>query len=117
VSVSKRKALISYSAINTNNASLNTYNKQYYFNGGEVIRVSTCANSSFGASVGSGDTYLRLFKQSGGVYSEVASSNDAEGCGTASELVYNVPTAGYYQVRAGCSGNTNCSAALVVYSE
>lgn len=117
VSISKRKALAPYGASNTNNASLNTYNKQYYFNGGEVIRVSTCANSSFGASVGSGDTYLRLFKQSGGIYSEVASSNDAGGCGTASELVYNVPTAGYYQVRAGCSGNTSCSATFAVYSE
>lgn len=117
VSISRRKGQVTYSASNTNNAAQNTYNKQYYFNGGEVIRVSTCSNSSAGASVSSGDTFLRLFKQSAGVYSEVASNNDGTGCGTASELVYTIPLAGYYQIRAGCLSNSSCSATFTVYSE
>lgn len=119
VSISKRKGQVSYSALNTNNASQNTYNKQYFFNGGEVIRVSTCSNSSAGASVSSGDTMLRLFKQTSASpgYVEVASNNDAAGCGTASELVYSIPSAGYYQVRAGCVSNSSCSATFTVYGE
>jgi hypothetical protein len=119
VGIARRKGQVTYSAINTNNAGQNTYNKQYFFNGGEVIRVSTCSNSSYGASVSSGDTYLRLFKQisTSPGYAEVASNNDAPGCGTASELVYTVPTAGYYQIRAGCLSNSSCSATFTVYGE
>jgi len=119
VSISKRKGQVTYSAINTNNATQNTYNKQYFFNGGEVIRASSCSNSSYGASVASGDTFLRLYRQisTSPGYSEVASNNDAAGCGTASELSYTVPMAGYYQIRAGCAGNTSCNATFTVYVE
>ncbi|WP_143075951.1 hypothetical protein [Stigmatella erecta] len=119
VSVSKRKGQVTYSALNTNGALLNTYNKQYFFDGGDVIRVSTCTNSSYGASVTSGDTFLRLFKQTSTStgYTEVALSDNAAGCGTASELTYLVPSAGYYQIRAGCAGNSSCNATFVVYKE
>jgi hypothetical protein len=119
VGISRRKGQVTYSAINTNNATQNTYNKQYFFNGGEVIRASTCSNSSYGASVASGDTFLRLYKQTSASpgYSEVAFNNDASGCGSASELSYTVPSAGYYQLRAGCAGNTSCNATFTVYVE
>ncbi len=118
VSIARRKALVSFSVSNTNNASINTFNKQYYFNGGEVVRVSTCAYNSYGATA-SGDTYLRLFKQNAGVYSEVA-ANDTElgsSCGTAAEIVYSIPSPGYYQFRAGCATNTACSGTVAVYVE
>jgi hypothetical protein len=117
VGISRRKGQVTFSATNTNGALQNTYNKQYFFNGGETIRVGTCANSSFGASVTSGDTYLRLFKQVNGVYSQVAVSDNAPGCGTDSEIVYTIPTAGYYQVRAGCVSNSSCAGTFTVYSE
>ncbi|WP_147469441.1 hypothetical protein [Corallococcus sp. AB045] len=115
--ISRRKAVVPYSASNTNAARQNTFNKQYYFNGGEVIRVSTCASNAYGSSVSSGNTVLRLFQQVAGIYSEVASNDDAPGCGSASELLYEVPSAGYYQIRAGCAGNTSCSASFTVYGE
>ena len=117
VSISRRKGQVAFSATNTNSALQNTYNKQYFFNGGETIRASTCSNSSFGASVTSGDTYLRLFKQTNGAYSQVGSSDNATGCGTDSEIVYTVPTSGYYQVRAGCVSNSSCAGTFTVYSE
>ncbi|RKH79814.1 hypothetical protein D7Y21_33165 [Corallococcus sp. AB045] len=60
---------------------------------------------------------MRLFQQVAGIYSEVASNDDAPGCGSASELLYEVPSAGYYQIRAGCAGNTSCSASFTVYGE
>ncbi|WP_375754334.1 hypothetical protein [Corallococcus exercitus] len=117
VAVSRRKGVTPYSASITNSARQNTFNKQYYFDGGETIRVSTCESNALGASVGNGNTYLRLFQQVAGVYFEVASNDDAAGCGSASELIYTAPAAGNYQVRAGCAGNTACSANFAVYSE
>ncbi|MFL5343716.1 MAG: hypothetical protein ACJ8AT_02935 [Hyalangium sp.] len=38
-------------------------------------------------------------------------------CELQAELVYTVPTAGYYQVRIGCAANKACSGNLAVYVE
>jgi hypothetical protein len=116
LAISRRRALISFSARNTNNAVLNTYNKQFKFDAGDVVRVSTCAANAYGASA-TGDTYLRLFHLVSGAYSEVASNNDGQGCGSAAELVYTIPQAGYYQFRVGCAENTACSGNVAVYVE
>lgn len=116
VAISRRRALISFNAKNTNNAVLNTYNKQFKFDAGDVIRVSTCAANAHGASA-TGDTYLRLFQLVSGMYSEVASNNDGQGCGSAAEIVYTIPQAGYYQFRVGCAENTACSGNVAVYVE
>jgi hypothetical protein len=116
VAISRQKGAYSFSVTNTNNATINTFNKQLSFNAGEVVRISTCASNSYGASASS-DTYLRLFRNASGVYSQVASSDNAAGCGTASEIVYTIPTSGYYQFRAGCIANTSCSGTVTVYVE
>ncbi|NOK02961.1 MULTISPECIES: hypothetical protein [Myxococcus] len=119
VAIARRKgAPVFFSASNTNNAQVNTFNKQYSFTGGEVVRVSTCGVSSTGAAA-SGDTYLRLYRNVNGVFTLVASNDTAAtlGCGTAAEIVYSVPASGYYQFRAGCAGNTACSGNVTVYVE
>lgn len=119
VSIARRKAApVAFSVSNTNNASINTFNKQYSFNGGDVVRVSTCAYNSTGASA-TGDTYLRLYQNNAGVYTQVATNDTAVtgSCGTAAEIVYTIPTAGYYQFRVGCAANTTCSGNVAVYVE
>ncbi len=121
VAISRRRgAPIAFNAANTHNASINTYNKQYYFNGGDVVRVSTCGYNATGATA-SGDTYLRLYRNNGGVFTQVAANNSAQQsidfCDTAAEILYTVPSSGYYQIRAGCDANTACSGNLVVYVE
>ncbi|WP_157758734.1 hypothetical protein [Cystobacter fuscus] len=119
IALSRRKATFAAPSLrNTRDATVNTFNKQYYFNGGDVVRVSTCGATALGASA-SGDTLLRLFQQSNGGYTTEVANNDNAGepCASAAELVYSVPSAGYYQIRVGCAGNTACSATVAVYTE
>lgn len=121
VAYSTRKGLYTVPTLsNTNNANVNTYNKQYYFNGGDTVRVSTCTYNAYGASA-TGDTYLRLFQQINGQFTtQVAENNNTTStatCANAAEIVYNIPSSGYYQIRAGCSTNTSCSGNVAVYVE
>lgn len=119
VAISRRKGTYILSASNTDNATINTINKQFYLNGGETIRVSTCALEATGASA-VGDTYLRLFVNNGGVLTEVASNDNAVSacsCGTASLILFTATLSGYYQVRAGCALNTSCSGTVAIYGE
>jgi len=119
VALARRKgAPVAFNVGNTNNAQVNTFNKQYFFNGGELVRVSTCAYNSTG-STATGDTYLRLYQNNGGVFTLVASNDNSVAgvCGTAAEIVYSVPSSGYYQFRAGCAANTACSGNVTVYVE
>jgi len=119
VAISRRKAAPSaFSVSNTNNAQVNTFNQQYSFAAGDVIRASTCSVNAAGATA-SGDTYLRLYRNDGGVFTQVMTNDTAAtgSCGTAAEIIYQVPTAGYYQTRVGCSANTACSGNLAVYVE
>jgi hypothetical protein len=119
VAISRRRGEpLYFEAANTNNATVNTYNKQYHFNGGDVVRLSTCGSSATGANA-IGDTFLRLYQNSAGLFYEVAANDtaDAGGCGVAAEIVYTVPFSGYYQVRMGCAANTPCAGNLAVYVE
>lgn len=119
VAISRQKGAYAFSASNTNDATVNTINKQIFFNGGETIRASTCTNEAAGASA-TNDTYLRLFSNNGGVLTQIAANNNANstcGCGTASLILFTAPTSGFYQVRAGCSLNTSCSGTVAIYSE
>ncbi len=116
VALSRSKGAFNFSVDNTNSATINTYNKQLSFNAGDVVRISTCGNNAYGASA-TGDTYLRLFKNVSGLYSEVASGDNAVGCGTAAEIAYTISTSGYYQFRAGCFTNMNCSGTVAIYVE
>jgi hypothetical protein len=119
VAISRSLDQAYFSVSNTNNATMNTFNKQYYLNGGETIRVSTCSNEAAGAYVYSGNTYLRLYRNNAGIYSQITYNDDAGtcSCGTASLITYTVTTPGYYQVRAGCYQNTSCSGYIAVYKE
>ncbi len=116
VGMGRRKGLVPFELMNTDNATLNTYNKQFKFEAGDVVRVSTCARNAHGAFA-EGNTYLRFYKQSAGLYSEVAASDDTEECGAAAEILYTVLSTGYYQVRAGCAANTSCHGAVAIYVE
>ncbi|QSQ17793.1 hypothetical protein [Myxococcus landrumensis] len=112
----RRVELMAFATRNTNNASLNYHLKQLRFEAGDVVRVSTCAAGAFGA-LATGDTYLRFFRQSAGVFHELAASDNAPGCGAAAELLVTIPTTGYYQLRVGCALNTACSGDVAVYVE
>jgi hypothetical protein len=119
VAVSRQKAKFAFSASNTNDATTNTVNQQFFFNGGETIRVSTCRTEADGASA-TNDTFLRLFSSNAGVFTQVAANDNASstcGCGSASLILFTVPAAGLYQVRAGCALNTSCSGTVAIYSE
>jgi hypothetical protein len=119
VAISRQKGTYVFSASNTNDATVNTVNQQFFFNGGETIRVSTCLNEAAGASA-TNDTYLRLFSNNGGVLTQIASNDNASstcGCGVASLIMFTTPSAGFYQVRAGCSLNTSCGGTVAIYSE
>ena len=116
IAVSRLKALIPYAAQNTNSATLNTYNQQFWFTAGQTARVSTCAATAARSSA-TGDTYLRLFRQAAAVFSEVAANNDAQGCGSAAEILYQIPADGYYQFRAGCNINMDCIGTVAIYVE
>lgn len=116
VGIGRRKGLVLFEAMNTDNATLNTYNKQFKFEEGDIVRISTCARNAQDASA-EGNTYLRFYRQSAGLYSEIASNDDTPGCGAAAEILYTIPSTGYYQVRVGCSANTNCHGAVAIYVE
>jgi hypothetical protein len=91
---------LTYTAADTNSAQQNTTNRSFKLNAGDSLEVGTC--NLTGASA-SGDTYLRLF----GAGTQVAFSDDSCG-GTASFIQYTAPTAGTYELRAGCYSSTSC---------
>jgi hypothetical protein len=94
----------SYSASNTNSATVNTVNYNVLLYTGETITIGTCG---LPGATSNGDTYLR-FRNPANV--EVASNDDACG-GVGSKFTYKVPATGTYQLRAGCYGNDACSGA------
>jgi hypothetical protein len=98
----------SYSATNTNSATINTANRSVYLKQGQNIQLGTCGVAG---SAGSGDTFLRLFN---GANVEVATNDDACG-GILSNISYSVPAVpgGTQQLRAGCYGTTSCSGTVV----
>ena len=95
----------SYTASNTNSATINTRNFNLSLSAGQTITLGTCGVR--GAS-GSGDTFLRLYNP---LSAQVALNDDNCG-GLLSRLTYTVPVNGTYQLRAGCFANTSCSGTL-----
>nr|WP_277989582.1 Ig-like domain-containing protein [Corallococcus sp. NCSPR001] len=91
-----------YSARNTNDATVGTVNQSIAMVAGQTFTVGTCgvAGSTF-----TGDTSLRLFSPNG---TQVAFNDNACG-GAGSNFVYTVPTTGTYSFQAGCAANTACS--------
>ncbi|MBU1242996.1 hypothetical protein KJ612_07320 [Myxococcota bacterium] len=87
---------------NTNSAQQNTANFNIILAAGATYDIYTCGHAS-------GDTYIRLFKD--GVQ---VSGNDDNCGGLQSYLTYTAPTAGTYQVRAGCFGSNSCNGAVRV---
>ena len=95
-----------YQATNTNSAQQNTANQTIGLNAGQTLKIGTCgvAGSTF-----TGDTYLRLRNAAG---TQVAANDDA--CSTIGSLiVFTAPTAGNYQIRAGCYASGSCSGRVV----
>jgi V8-like Glu-specific endopeptidase len=90
-----------YTASNTNGATVGTTNKVVALTAGQKITVGTCGvtGSSF-----TGDTYLRLY---GPAATEVSSNDDACG-GRGSSLTFTAVTAGNYEIRAGCYSTGSC---------
>jgi len=97
-----------YSATNTSDATVNTVQFPVTLTGGKIFTFGTCGLP--GASVTSGDTYLRIKNPSGTV---VASNDDAgPACGSASNISIVAATTGTYTVHAGCKGTTACTATI-----
>jgi hypothetical protein len=116
VAISRRRASQAFIASDTSDATVDTVNMLFRVDGGDLIRVSTCASTASGA-FSSGDTFLRLYRREGGLFTQVAVADNTAGCGAAAELLYMAPSAGYYQVRAGCASATSCSGTLAIYVE
>jgi hypothetical protein len=118
--VSRRKGHFQYSATNTNHGNQGTTNRDYWMVAGRWIRVSTCSVDAATAAH-TGDTFLRLYRKDGANTFEVKSNDDSlhcsANCDVGSTILYQVPSDGYYQVRAGCYGNTACSGTVAVYAE
>ncbi|MFP2928715.1 trypsin-like serine protease [Pyxidicoccus sp. 3LG] len=91
----------SYTATATTNATVNTTNKVVALTAGQKITLGTCGVT--GATF-TGDTWLRLHAPNG---TEVASNDDACG-GRGSNLTFTAPTAGNYEIRAGCYASESC---------
>lgn len=118
--VSRRKGHFQYSANNTDHGRQGTTNREYSVAAGRWIRASTCGFAAATAAH-SGNTVLRLYRKDGANAFEVSANDDSaqcsSDCGGASTILYQVPSDGYYQVRAGCYGNTACSGTVAVYTE
>ncbi|KFE72232.1 hypothetical protein [Hyalangium minutum] len=95
-----------YSATQTGSAQHNTTQRTFAMTAGQTLTVGTCglAGTAF-----SGDTYLRLF---GPDTLQVVESDDACG-GRGSKIVFTAPTAGDYELRAGCFSNESCTGTVV----
>ncbi|AKT43155.1 DNRLRE domain-containing protein [Chondromyces crocatus] len=93
----------SYSASNTSSATVNTVNHAVTIAAGQTINVGTC--SVPGASVSSGDTFLRLYDGNG-----IAVAGNDDACGLASYFSYTVPpgAGGSFVIRAGCYSQGSC---------
>lgn len=120
VVVSRRKGYFNFSASNTNHGTTGTTSREIYFLAGRWIRASTCHDVAATASH-SGNTVLRLYRKDGSAVFQVSSNDDSAhcsaSCGTGSTILYQVPSNGYYQIHAGCYGNTACSGTVAVYAE
>jgi hypothetical protein len=93
---------VAYSATNTDSAQQNTANFNILLAAGQTITLGTCGVPG---SSGTGDTELRLFDAGN---AQVAVNDDA--CAPLlSELSFTAPTAGIYQLRAGCFSAGACS--------
>ncbi len=124
IGISRRKEVFNFSGTNTDFAQVNTtVSQQHYFLANQTILASTCKAAVYGSETLSGDTMLRLYKIVGGIPTLVSSNDNADtsattcSCGTNSLIKYKVPTAGFYEVRAGCSGNGSCSGYVAIYAE
>jgi hypothetical protein len=91
----------SFSAVNTNNDTINTTNYSVYLLAGETITAGTCGVAG---SSGTGDTILRVFSPSG---TQVAFNDDS--CGVLSSLTYTATTTGNHMISAGCFSINSCS--------
>lgn len=95
-----------FSAINTKDATTNTFNSKLYLRPGQRLQIGTCGVTG---SSGTGDTLLRLFGPSV-PSTQVAINDDACG-GSLSNIVYAIPDTGggESEIRVGCYANTSCS--------
>ncbi len=94
--------MLNFWASNTNSAQQNTANFSIQLAAGATYDIYTCGHAS-------GDTIIRLYKD--GVQ---VSSNDDNCGGLQSYLTYTAPTAGTYEVRAGCFSSGACNGAVRV---
>jgi hypothetical protein len=87
-----------------------------YANGGERLVIGTC---DLPGATYSGDTYLRLYNLSTGTQATFNGNGTGytTGCGTGSKMTYDVPTAGYYEFRAGCASTGACSGTISIVVE
>ncbi|WP_342381348.1 serine protease [Myxococcus stipitatus] len=95
-----------FTASDTNSAQQNTTNKKITLAANETLTVGTCGLT--GAKT-SGDTFMRLFNPAG---TSVA-TNDDECGGRGSKITFRAPTAGEYEVRAGCYSSGSCGGTVV----
>lgn len=95
-----------YSAVNTNNARVNTTTFTVNLRAGDRFVVGTCGvpDSTF-----TGDSYLWLLGPQG----DVLQSDDGCATGAGSRIDYTAQFTGAHQIIAGCYQNTACTGTVV----
>jgi hypothetical protein len=105
------RTFLDYGAINTANATTDTFKQQVFLEPGATLDFGTCAIPE-ALDPDNSDTFIRLFSPDG---VEVANNDDGGGsCGLASHATFTVPPlrGGLYEIRGGCFGNNLCGAGL-----
>ncbi|WP_437802298.1 hypothetical protein [Sorangium sp. So ce693] len=114
VAIARGKGTFSYSRSSTNYATTNYVEQAYFFNAGETISFGTCSAVLYGASR-SGMSYIRLFDRNG--VQVAVDSAETIGCSEMPKTTHVAALSDYYTFRAGCVGNTSCTATVAVYAE
>ncbi|GHH01936.1 serine protease [Comamonas sp. JC664] len=91
-----------FTASNTQNASVNTTRHVVELTAGQRLTVGTCGVTG---AIATGDTWLRVNGPSG---IEVASNDDGCDSGRGSNITLTAVAAGPYEIIAGCYANTSC---------
>lgn len=114
VAIAQSKGNLSFSASNTDNATVNTIDQYYYFKAGQTISFSTCPSVLYGASNGGGLNYIRLLDRNG---VEVAMYTNYNGCAEMNKTTHVAALSDYYLLRAGCFDDLYCAGTVAIYAE
>jgi lysyl endopeptidase len=102
-----------FSVINTHYANRNTANFPLYLKANEGVVIGTCGvKGASTAPYPNDDTYLRLYTTATPATEATFSDQACDSNG--SRIIYVAPTAGTYEIRAGCWADMECGGTVAV---